>query len=255
MNLFYKTEGNGQPLIILHGLFGSADNWLTLAKRFGKYRKVYLLDQRNHGRSPHHPEFSYNAMMNDLRLFLTTHDIIKPDILGHSMGGKVAMGFAVRYPDLVNKLMVIDIAPKSYPIRHDVILEGLKAIDIEGVTKRQDADDELAEYVEDMGVRQFLLKNLKRSATGGYEWKMNLDVIYDQIGNVGEGLKPADKFSHKTLFVRGSLSSYILDEDLGEIKKHFPESSLVTIQGASHWVHAEKPAELSAVIEDFLLSK
>jgi esterase len=255
MNLFYKTEGQGQPLIILHGLFGSADNWLTLAKRFGKYRKVYLLDQRNHGSSPHDADFSYAAMVNDLKQFLMIHDIFKPDILGHSMGGKVAMGFAVKYPDLVNKLMVIDIAPKTYPIRHDVILEGLKAIDIARVTKRQEADDELAEYVEDIGIRQFLLKNLKRSTTGGYEWKMNLEVIYDNIANVGEGLGAEDQFSHETLFVRGSLSSYILDEDLVEIKKYFPKSNLITIQGASHWVHAEKPAELSTVIEDFLLSE
>lgn len=254
MILSYRTEGEGRPLIILHGLFGTADNWVTLAKKFAKYRKVYLIDQRNHGQSPHHPDFSYAAMVNDIRLFLMAHDIIKPDILGHSMGGKVAMFFAVKYPDLINKLMVIDIGPKFYPIHHDVILEGLKAIDIENLTKRQEADDELAEYVEYPSVRQFLLKNLQRTKSG-YEWKMNLDVIYNDIANVGIGLKPDDTFNHITLFVKGSLSQYILDEDLDGIKKHFPASSLVTIHGASHWVHYEKPDELSMVIEEFLLSK
>lgn len=254
MNLFYRTEGEGRPLIILHGLFGSADNWLTLAKRFGKHRKVFLLDQRNHGQSPHDPDFTYDTMVNDIRLFLMAHDIIKPDILGHSMGGKVAMFFAVKYPDLINKLMVIDIGPKFYPIHHDVILEGLKAIDIENLSKRQEADDELAEYVENPGVRQFLLKNLKRTSSG-YEWKMNLDVIYTNIANVGKGLDAEDRFNHETLFVRGSLSHYILDEDIDEIEKQFPNSELVTIYGASHWVHAEKPEELSDAIENFLLSK
>lgn len=254
MTLYYRTEGEGSPLIILHGVFGTADNWVTLAKKFGKYRKVYLIDQRNHGQSPHDPDFTYDAMVNDIRLFLMVHDIIKPDILGHSMGGKVAMFFAVKYPDLLNRLMVIDIAPKFYPIHHDVILEGLKDIDIDKISKRQEADDELAEYVESATVRQFLLKNLQRTPTG-YEWKMNLDVIYNNIANVGKGLEPDDKFNHKTLFVRGVLSQYILDEDLNGIKKHFPSSTVVTIHGASHWVHYEKPNELSAVILEFLLSK
>ena len=254
MKLFYRTEGEGRPLLILHGVFGTADNWVTLAKQFGKYRKVYLIDQRNHGMSPHDPEFTYDAMVNDIRLFLMAHDIIKPDILGHSMGGKVAMFFAVKYPDLLNKLIVIDIAPKFYPIHHDVILEGLKAIDIENITTRQEADDELAEYVEDFGIRQFLLKNLKRTHSG-FIWKMNLDVIYDNIANVGKGLLADDRFNHETLFVRGALSHYILDEDIEDIKKHFPKNELITIHGASHWVHAEKPDELSTVIEEFLLSK
>ena len=254
MNLFYRTEGEGRPLIILHGLFGSSDNWVTLAKRFGRQRKVFLLDQRNHGASPHDEDFNYKVMVNDLRIFFMQHDIIKPDILGHSMGGKVAMFFAVKYPDLINKLMVIDIGPKQYPIHHDVILEGLKAIDIKSISSRQEADDELAEYVEYDWVRQFLLKNLKRNGTG-YSWKMNLDVIYDQIANMGEGLKPDDQFNHQTLFVKGSLSHYILDVDLVYIKKHFPQSKLRTIEGASHWLHVEKPDALSSIIDDFLIAK
>ena len=254
MNLFYRTEGDGRPLIILHGLFGSSDNWVTLAKRFGRHRKVFLLDQRNHGASPHNKNFNYEVMVNDLRIFFMQHDIIKPDILGHSMGGKVAMFFAIKYPDLIDKLMVIDIGPKYYPVHHDVILEGLKAIDIKSISSRQEADDKLAGYVEYDWVRQFLLKNLKRNSTG-YTWKMNLDVIYNQIVNVGEGLGPDDQFNHQTLFVKGALSHYILDVDLVYINKHFPQSKLRTIEGASHWLHVEKPDELSSIIEDFLLAK
>ncbi len=253
MNLNYRTEGYGSPLIILHGIFGSADNWLTIARKFGKYRKVYLLDQRNHGKSPHDEDFSYEAMVNDLRLFLLANDIIKPDILGHSMGGKVAMFFAAKYPDMIKKLIVIDISPKSYPVGHDVILEGLKALDIKNLSRRQEADEALAEYVEEVGVRQFLLKNLQRTDSG-FAWKMNLDVIYDKIANVGKGLQPEAKFTHETLFVRGSLSRYILDDDLELIEKHFPHFKLITIQGASHWVHAEKPDEMAEVIGEFLQS-
>jgi len=252
MKLFYRSSGEGPPLIILHGVFGSADNWATMAKCLGTFRTVYLVDQRNHGMSPHHPAFTYDVMVEDLYTFIKEHNLNKCDILGHSMGGKVAMHFAVKYPDEINNLIVVDIGPKYYPVHHDIILEGLKAIPINTLQSRQEADDKLAEYIENQGIRQFLLKNLKRTADG-FTWKMNLDVIYDQIENVGDGLKKDDEFSHPTLFVRGSLSNYILDDDHPTIKKHFPNSELVTIQGASHWVHAEKPNELCSAIEKFLV--
>lgn len=251
MNLFYRTTGEGSPLIILHGLFGSSDNWLTLGKKFGEFRTVYLVDQRNHGASAHDDEFTYDQMVEDLVIFLKQHDIIKPDILGHSMGGKVAMLFATKYPDLINKLIVVDIAPKFYPVHHNVILEGLKAIPVETLEKRSEADDILAKYVEYPGVRQFLLKNLKRTDTG-FEWKMNLDVIYEHIANVGNGLEDDETFNHPTLFIRGSLSDYILDEDIPDLNAHFPNNELITIEGASHWVHVEKPDPLTDAVEKFL---
>jgi esterase len=251
MNLFYRTQGEGPPLIILHGLFGSADNWKPIAKRLEKIRKVYMIDQRNHGHSPHHPNFSYDCMLDDLYTFIEQHNLDAPDILGHSMGGKVAMHFAVKYPDDLSRLIVVDIGPKFYPIHHDVILEGLKDIDISKIKSREEADNELADYVETTSIRKFLLKNLKRTAEG-FEWKMNLDVIYDEIANVGEGLKPMDQFRHDTLFIRGGLSKYVLDEDLDGIKKHFPKYALETIPEASHWVHSEKPEELSNILFHFL---
>ncbi|MEN8249826.1 MAG: alpha/beta fold hydrolase [Bacteroidota bacterium] len=254
MNLFYRTVGEGPPLIILHGLFGSADNWRPLATRFAKFRKVYLVDQRNHGMSPHDNEFTYDAMVNDLLLFIKQHDLIKPDILGHSMGGKVAMYFAVKYPDQVNKIIVVDIAPKAYPVRHDEILDGLKTLRVEDILTRQEIDDVLAEIIESPRLRRFLLKNLKRNKYG-FEWKMNLDVIYNKIANLSIGLNKGDGFSHDTLFIRGSDSDYILDSDIKSISSHFPKAELVTIENASHWVHVEEPDALCLSVKEFLLKK
>lgn len=251
MSLFFRSIGEGRPLIILHGLFGSSDNWMTIAKHLSGNRKIYLLDQRNHGESPHSGEFTYNAMVEDLLIFLKQNDIIRPDILGHSMGGKVAMLFATKYPDQINKLIVVDIAPKFYPVHHNVILEGLKAIPVDSLESRGEADKVLSKYVEIPGVRQFLLKNLKRT-DDGYAWKMNLDAIYDHIANVGNGLEEEETFSHDTLFIRGALSDYIQDEDIPDLEAHFPKYKLITIEGASHWVHVEAPEELTKSVLDFL---
>ena len=251
MNLYYRTVGEGHPLIILHGLFGSSDNWLTHAKELGKNHKVYLLDQRNHGASPHDDEFTYDKMVEDLLFFIKQHDLIRPDIMGHSMGGKVAMLFATKYPDQINKLLVVDIAPKFYPVHHNVILEGLKEIPVEKITSRQEADDILAKFVSFPSVRQFLLKNLKR-VDDGYAWKMNLDVIYDHIANVGNGLEEDQTFDHETLFIRGSESDYIEDSDIPDLDAHFPNNDLVTIHGASHWVHVEEPEQFLTAVEVFL---
>ena len=253
MNLFFREIGEGKPMVILHGLFGASDNWLTMAKRLGKFRKLYILDQRNHGQSPHSQNFGYESMVGDLEKFVEEHKLTTPDLLGHSMGGKVAMHFAVKHPELLSKLIVVDIAPKHYPIHHDVILEGLKAIDIEHLISRSEADKELAEYVEQPGIRQFLLKNLKRN-DHGFEWKMNLDTIYNNVANVGEGLKASDVVQNQTLFIRGGLSRYILDEDIPNIKKHFPNGKIETIDQASHWVHAEQPEALCKLVESFLSS-
>lgn len=251
MNLFYRTVGEGSPLIILHGLFGSSDNWLTHARELGEKHKVYLVDQRNHGASPHADEFTYEMMVEDLRRFIKQHDLIRPDILGHSMGGKVAMLFAAKYPDQINKLIVVDIAPKFYPVHHNVILEGLKAIPVNELQSRQDADEQLANYVSLPAVRQFLLKNLKR-VDGGFAWKMNLEVIYEHIANVGNGLEDDQTFEHDTLFIRGSESDYIEDSDIPDLDAHFPKNHLVTIHGASHWVHVEEPEQLLEAVRVFL---
>jgi len=251
MKLFFRETGEGKPLVILHGLFGASDNWLTMAKRLGRFRTLFILDLRNHGQSFHHSVFDHQSMVADLEEFLREHAISKPDILGHSLGGKIAMNFAAKHPEALDKLIVVDIAPKYYTIHHDVILEGLKAIEIDKIASRSEADAVLGEFVEDPNIRQFLLKNLKRSDTG-FEWKMNLDVIYNEIANVGAGLDNNVTIENRTLFIRGGRSRYIMDEDYPDIFRQFPNATIETIEQASHWVHAEQPEVMCKLIETFL---
>ncbi len=240
MKLNYKEVGEGSPLLILHGLFGSSDNWISIARKLGEKHKVYIIDLRNHGDSPHSNKFSYKVMANDLKEFIEEHSITTFDLMGHSLGGKTAMYYATQYPKLVNKLIIVDIAPREYPVHHDAIIEGLKAIDLNSIKSRNDADTKLAEYVPILGVRQFLLKNLKRT-TEGFEWKINLEVIQHEIEEVGKSLPADAHYDKPTLFIRGGLSNYILDDDTELINTHFNDAKLVTVKGASHWVHAEKP--------------
>lgn len=244
--------GEGQPLIILHGLFGSSDNWLSIAKELSEEYKLYLLDQRNHGSSPHSDEFTYTAMAADLVEFIERHGIKEPVVMGHSMGGKTTMKFATQHPELLKKLIVVDIAPKFYPVHHDQIIRGLESIDIPRLNSRRDADKALSEYVPELGVRQFLLKNLGRNDDGGYEWKMNLPVISAQIENVGEALDERARFEKPTLFINGANSGYIKQQDEELIYKLFPQATIQTIKGAGHWVHAEKPAEFIEVVKAFM---
>lgn len=252
MKLNYREMGEGAPLIILHGLFGSTDNWLSVGKELSQDYKVYLIDQRNHGDSPHSPSFTYADMASDLNEFISEHEIKEPVIIGHSMGGKTVMKFALSYPDLLKKLIVVDIAPRHYPVHHDVILRGLQAIDVGALKTRREADATLAEYVPELGVRQFLLKNLGRNTEGGYEWKINLPVISEKIENVGEGLQEGDRFEKPTLFINGAASGYIKEADKPLIQQIFPKSEVKTIEGAGHWVHAEKPEEFTDIVRTFL---
>lgn len=252
MELNYKVHGKGKPLIILHGLFGSLDNWLTLGKEFAEFRKVYLVDQRNHGASPHDQEFSYQAMADDLHEFIQTHEIHDAAILGHSMGGKTAMTYAVSYDDDWEKLIVVDIAPKVYPIHHQGIIDALKRLDLLTLSSRGEAEKQLSEDIEDFGQRQFLLKNLKRNDDSGFSWKMNLPVIEANLDDIGQGLAPQMATEKDALFIRGANSHYVNDEDIILINQHFPNARLETIEGAGHWVHAEKPRELFEVVRDFL---
>ena len=253
MKLNYKEVGEGKPLIILHGLFGSSDNWISIARKLGESRKVFILDQRNHGDSPHSTEFSYSVMANDLKEFIEDHSISNFDLIGHSLGGKTAMLFATQYQEFINKLIIVDIAPKKYPVHHDTIIEGLNSIDITSIKSRNEADAVLAEYVPLLGIRQFLLKNLKRTPQG-FGWKINLEVIQNEIEEVGKGLPITAHFNNPTLFIRGGLSNYILDNDMALINNHFPTGNLTTVQGASHWVHAEKPVEFLKEVNSFLIT-
>ena len=251
MNLHYRAVGEGKPLIILHGLFGSLDNWLTIAKVLGETNEVYLVDQRNHGKSPHHEVFSYGEMASDLLPLIEQNHLAPVTLLGHSMGGKTAMKFAQRYQERVDKLIIVDIGPRLYPQHHQKILEGLFSIDLEGLRSRQEADAQLAQYVPEMGIRQFLLKNLTRNSEGGFAWKINLPAINEQIENVGEPLASEPKIERPTLFIRGSNSDYIRDVDLPGIEQLFPNSKLETVKGAGHWVHAEQPNLFLEIVKSF----
>lgn len=252
MKLNYKTLGEGKPLIILHGLFGSLDNWQTIANELSDHYKIYLVDQRNHGHSPHSDTFNYDVMAADLAEFIDEHHIENPVILGHSMGGKTAMKFAIQHADKWDKLIVVDISPKAYPIRHDKIIEGLNSIDINHLKSRGEADKQLAAHIKEFSIRQFLLKNLSRKKDGGFKWKINLPVIEKNIEDVGEGMDEQLAIEKEVLFIRGENSDYIRDEDSILIVQHFPNARIETIKNAGHWVHAEQPEALMQLIRDFI---
>ena len=252
MKLHFKKFGSGPPLIILHGVFGSSDNWKTLANHLMITFEVYLVDQRNHGLSPHSDDLNYQVMTDDLKELLHNAQIEKCCLLGHSMGGKTAMNFAVQYPEKIMKLIIIDIAPKRYPPHHQNILQGVHSLKINEINTRKEADDLLSTTINNSGIRQFILKNLSRNPEGLFYWKINWKAIEDNIQAIGAPLLSHDLFTGEVLFIRGAQSDYILNEDEPLLKKHFPDADLMTIQKAGHWVHAEQPAQLLALINQFI---
>lgn len=251
MELFFRESGKGEPLIILHGFLGSSDNWFTLAKTFSAHYHVYLLDLRNHGQSPHSDTFNYEVMVDDMSHFFETQGISRAHLIGHSLGGKVVMNFAVKYPDKVNKLIVVDIVPRPYEVEHDNILKGLKSIKVEELQSRGDADRLLSEFVSDPGERQFLLKNLSRDSEGKFSWKMNLVVLAKNVRSVGEGMKFQGNFDGPALFIRGGKSNYYQPDDEKIIHAIFPNAETVTLD-TGHWVQAENPVEFGKTAIAFL---
>lgn len=252
MQLNHKEFGQGEPLIILHGLFGTLDNWQTLAKRFAEDYTVFIIDQRNHGKSPHTDEHSYTLMAEDLGEFMERNFMFKAHILGHSMGGKTAMQFALNYPDMVDKLMVVDISPRRNEGGHEKIFEALFSLDLAAIKSRKEADEQLTKLITDFGVRQFLLKNLTRKKEGGYRWKMNLTTLHTHYQEILAETVGEDTFDKESLFVRGGKSDYILDTDIPLIKEYFPAAKIETVADAGHWVHAEQPEELYRLVSKFL---
>lgn len=251
MKLFFREYGEGQPIVILHGLFGSSDNWLTQAKILSSSYKIIAVDQRNHGQSPHSDAFDYTAMVDDLAELFEDKKIVNPAVMGHSMGGKTAMNFALAHPDKVEKLIVVDISPRAYDLEHYRLIEGMKAIPVSTVTSRNEADDTLAQFVPEPDVRQFLLKNLQRRAEGGFTWKINLPAISEKLSNIGLDLQYQGTFEKPTLFVRGARSKYVQDSDWPRITQVFPNAKLETMD-TGHLVQAEKPQEFVDVITRWL---
>jgi pimeloyl-ACP methyl ester carboxylesterase len=251
MKLYFRKIGEGKPLVMLHGVFGSSDNLFTVSKAIAEQGfTVYTLDARNHGQSPRSETFDYNAMAADLDEFLTDNNIENPVILGHSMGGKTVMQYAMNY-DNFEKLIIVDIAPKFYPTHHNHIIEGLKAIDLTKVKSRNDATAIFKDYVADFGEQQFLLKNLYRTDEGGFDWRINIPVISKSINQVGEELVNTRTVEKPALFMRGGDSPYIQDEDIPAIKTIFPNAEIQTIAGANHWVHATKPEKFVESVFEF----
>jgi len=242
MKLFYRTLGEGQPLIILHGLFGSADNWQTHAKKLSEYFKVYLVDQRNHGHSPHASEIDYSLMANDLYELVAEEGLRDILLLGHSMGGKTIMRFAQQYNFLIDKMIVADMGVRQYPPHHDTVFKGLFAVDVDNCPSRKDAESRVSQFVKDEGTKQFLMKNLYWKTPEKLAWRFNLDAIYSQRENLMQAI-PLEKIEAHTLFLRGELSNYILDDDMPSIMEIAPNATFETINGAGHWLHAEAPTE------------
>lgn len=252
MQLHFKKIGEGRPLIILHGLFGSSDNWQTLAKHFAENNfAVYLVDQRNHGHSPHAATISYKLMADDLFQFVTEEKISNACVMGHSMGGKTAMQFALHNPATVSRLIVVDMAPKYYPPHHREILDALLSVDLTKLKTRKEVEQVLFEKITDTGTRQFLLKNLYWLENEQLAWRFNLGVLDKEINNLSEAIN-SNTFDKPVLFIRGENSNYISDKDVVQIKNLFPLSQIATAPAAGHWVHADNPKWLLETCLAFL---
>jgi len=245
--------GEGKPLIILHGFLGMSDNWKTLGNKFSQHGlQVHLVDQRNHGRSFHSDEFNYELLAEDLKHYIDYHKLNEILVLGHSMGGKTAMMFAVTYPEFVSKLIVADISPRYYPVHHQTILEGLTALKSVELKSRGQADKIMQDYVSDFGTRQFLLKNLYWKDKGVLDLRINLEALKDNVEEVGEPLPVHSKFEKPTLFLRGDRSEYISQQDESIIQRHFTDSKIVTISNSGHWLHAENPEDFFEAVIQFV---
>jgi pimeloyl-ACP methyl ester carboxylesterase len=253
MKLHFREMGQGTPLLILHGLFGSSDNWLTIAKQLAASYHVFIIDQRNHGQSPHSNIWNYTVMAQDIEEFCIQHQLNEIYIVGHSMGGKTVMKLAELFPKRIKKMMVIDIAPRYYPVHHHQILNALKSIDFNIVNTRKQAEEVLHNAIEDFGTRQFLLKNIYWIDENKLAWRFNLEVIANHIEIVGE-TTPADEkviCNIPVCFVKGEKSDYIKKEDEQLIASQFSNSEILTIANAGHWVHAENPTALLNLINYF----
>lgn len=250
--LFSKIYGEGRPLIILHGLFGMGDNWTTHAKLLAaRGWQVHAVDGRNHGRSPHHHEHNYDAMAADLEVYIADNHLENVVLLGHSMGGKTVMNFAVRKPQLVDAAIIVDIAPKHYPVHHEAYIAAMKGVDFTVAKSRKDIEALLSQSLTSPGIIQFFMKSLHWKTKEELAWRFNLDVLERELSNVGEALEYG-YFDGPTLFIAGGQSGYITADDQEKIYEHFPNAELQTIDGAGHWVHAEAREAFAACVVDFL---
>jgi len=252
MQLHYRKYGEGEPLIILHGLFGSSDNWHSLARRWGDHYKVFALDQRNHGSSPHESTMSYEEMVQDLYEFIALNRLETAHLVGHSMGGKVAMRFASIYPDLVKSLVVLDIGMEEVRDKHTDILKVLQTIHPHEYTSRESFGQQLEKHIPGLPVRQFLLKNVLRRMDGSLAWKFNQDALLDHYADLIAGIELDDPYIGSVLFLRGTHSDYLEPVLSAELLQRFPLAQLKSIDNAGHWLHADQPDEIFSQVIEFL---
>jgi esterase len=252
MKLHHRIIGEGKPLIVLHGLFGNSDNWQTHAKKLADYFQVILVDQRNHGHSDWTDTFNYELLAADLLELMDDLQLKKALLLGHSMGGKTVMRFAQLREERIEKMIVVDIGVKQYPMHHQEILKGIHAVSASAMDSRSEAENLLEPYVPEMGTRQFLLKNLYWKEKGKLAWRMNVEALEREMPHILAALPEEEVFT-PTLFIRGDRSNYILDEDFYQLESYFPDSHVETIHGAGHWVHAEAPDLFMNAVLEFLV--
>ncbi len=246
MKLNHKVIGEGFPIVILHGLFGMLDNWQTIGKRLADNGyMVYLIDQRDHGKSPFTNEFSYQILADDLHDFMEENWLYKAHIMGHSMGGKTIMQFSFDHSDFIEKMVVVDVCNTAYKGGHEIIFQAIDEIDVANTNNRENVYNHLLQYKLDEGTTQFLLKNLQRKKESGYEWKMNVRLLKENYANILTSVGNVnDTTEAKTLFIRGENSDYIKEENYAAIHKQFTNAAITTIADAGHWVHADQPEKL-----------
>lgn len=251
MELFSRILGEGAPVLVMHGLFGMSDNLMALAKHLAATHQVHVLDLRNHGRSPHDPSMDYALMADDVIGYMDAQGLSQVHLFGHSMGGKVAMQIACQVPERVAALVVADIAPVAYEAHHDAVFEGLCALSVEQVTSRREADRALAAHIDAPGVRQFLLKNLDKG-DDGFQWRFNLPALRANYAALSDAPHLEQSYEGPVLLIKGGNSDYIQRDHQPIIERFFPHAELKIIQGAGHWLHAEKPASFQRLVAGFL---
>jgi esterase len=263
MRLFFRKSGSGDPIVILHGLYGSSDNWHSISRKLAEEFTVYTVDQRNHGQSPHHPEHNYEVLGEDLKAFILEQALDKPIILGHSMGGKTALAFGMKYPEMVKKMIVVDISPLGYSYKaysaesssHERIIYALQSIDPALLASREEADAILQKTIAPAAIRQFLLKNLKRS-TEGFYWALNIQALAENLPAIYSGILPENMNvalpQFPLIFIKGEYSVYIRKKDEEAIHQYFPWAEIEVIPEAGHWVHAEQPEAFLHAVRNFI---